>query len=301
MKIKNYSFLSAFVDRELSNFKQTMFNLAESSEILSKEISENTPVIRIEDFLKLLNEVPRILVYQASKRRLDGCHVHGLERDHYKKKLVHAGDIEKYLRNFNSVDPLSEDVISQMIKALSGRLGKTEEKDSVIRVHDLIPNADLDIIIASILFEVDGFNTFYGIYYVDEIYNLMSQLDFADNLYDEESILPVHVFRDYVDIRQSIEMILEIEDFMAGEQSSLGWFYDTSDLEGNRRILEKRLRNYVVKYPILEAERISEFDTKLLDTYMKTPGEMVAIYGGDIICFPFKASDEQGIFDNDRS
>jgi hypothetical protein len=287
MKTKTYSFLGDNTINALSDFRNEMLCSAKTAEHFSiKDLAENPLVIEVEDFLKLLDNMPFILVYRVAKVKLGCIQVYALEKKNFEEKLACAGNIKRFLNKFPSIDPLSENVFFQMVENRSIPFNEAQKlKGEFLASPDLIANVSLRLIMARILWECDGYNNWYGTYFISETNKMMSRLNIANRLMGEKSILPVAIYHDAIDILQAVDLVNNITDFLSGGEGD-PW-YSTDNLERDREILEKKLKRYTEKYPCLAGKDFLKFGALLLKEYTMNPTQMIERLGPNTIAFPF--------------
>lgn len=170
------------------------------------------------------------------------------------------------------------------------------------RYHDtqeLLNDINLRLLLASILFEVWGYNTFNGLYHEIKILDLMAKLDTPINLINEESIIPARVFSDFVEIEDNVRLTNNIGQMKIGNMVDPFFAAFSNDLDRDRNTFEEKLRLYVEKYPCLQGQRSSRLGKHLLHYYTLEPLEMFNRFGQDIVCFPFRVPEEFKLTDHE--
>lgn len=288
MTNKNYSFLDDQTTQALWNFQEHISLTSSSPRELFDLDTPDALVVSLEQVVEWLINLPRILAHQIATKKLSSCQVYALERKHFEDKLKIAGDIGNYLSRFPMVNPLAEDYCFLILNSLSIPVKKAvEEGGQYLITHELQTNLSLRHLVASIIYKVDGYNTFIGIYSEIEIYDLMTKIDTPINLIASESIIPVRVFSDFVEITQAAELVIEICNMKVGNIRDLYFAHSSDDIDRDRNILELKLLSYVDKYPCLAGKQLSSLGKYLIDHYTLEPLDMINYIGQEIMCFPF--------------
>lgn len=285
MKTKIYPFLTEPANIELSEFRFKLCQSAKTMDLFPiKDLSENPRVIELEKFLTLFDNLPLMVVFRVAKTKLDSIQVYGLERKTFEENLSYAGDIETFLKNFPSVNPLSEDAFFKIVESLSIPFSEAQQQEGkFLRSQDWIENVSLKVLMARIIWQCDGYNNWYGTNFIQGTNKMMSRLNTASNLIMEKSILPAAVYHDAIDIMQAVNLIFDITDFLCGGKGD-PW-YVSDDVERDRTTLEEKLKDYTEKYPCLAGKNYSKFGAILLREYTMSPAQMVERLGQ--IPFPF--------------
>jgi hypothetical protein len=302
MKTKRYSFLRKSTKLLLRNLRKQMLSTAsEAPSLFFKRLQENTLVIPTKQAEEWIDNLPEMLGYQTAVNKLSRCQVYALERRHFESKFRMVKNIEKYVSKFTN-DTLADDFYAQILTQLSVPLNKAiSQRGSFLVTHELQASLQLRKLMASILYDVGGYNTFYGIYYERNINELMRAMDTSINLINESSIIPVRIFSDFVEIVQAEELISTICNIKVGNVRDIFYAAFNDDIDIERDEMEARLFSFVEKYPCLKSKEFSTLGKHLLDYYTREPLDIISQIGQDVVCFPFRIPDHLLLTESEKS
>lgn len=246
--------------------------------------------------MELVRNIPSIAAHQIVYKKLE---IHPLldpfEVAHFEERRHWSKDVEKYLSQFN-VDPLSTNVISEIAIEMSiqvREVGRSSAK--YILIDTFISSLILHRAIGQATRDVWGYNMFSGLFQDIDIVRRMAKLDTAFNLRHCESIIPVRVFSDFVEITDNLEIIKAIDE--AKETNTRPWLHGRSrDLNGLRDDLEQAVEQMIDKYPGL-ADESHDSAKVLLNFYTMSPLEVIELLGPNIMCCPFELPEKLRLHD----
>lgn len=289
MKTEIHSFLGDQTNSELINFRQQLSRTAKEVEEYFTAASESNLLISSQDADEWMTNLPLILNHQITTIKLSSRQVYGLERTHFEEKLEISEHVQKYVNRFGNIDITANDYCYQILNCLSVSMQQAVvEGGRYHEMQELLNDLSLRMIVASILFEIHGYNTFNGLYYETDILDLMAELDTPINLIHEESIIPVRVFSDFVEIEENVRLIFNICQMKIGNMVDPYFAAFSDDLDRDRNTFEEKLQSYVEKYPCLQGKRLSRLGNHLLDHYTLQPVDVIGMFGQNIICCPFR-------------
>lgn len=296
-----YSFLGDQTNSELINFRQRLSQTAKEIEYFTAATPESNFLISSKNAEEWLTNLPPVLMHQIVTNKLSSSQVYGLERAHFEEKRPISRQIEKYVSRFCNADISSNDYCYQILKSLSISMEEAiRHGGRYYETKELLTDINLRLIIASIVFEIWGYNTFTGLYYEINILELMAKLDTPINLINEESIVPVRVFSDFADIEDNVRLINSIGQMKIGHMVDPFFAAFSNDLDRDRNMFEEKLRSLVDRYPCLQGQRLDCLGKHLLHYYTLEPLEIFNRFGQDIVCFPFRIPEKFKLTDHEK-
>lgn len=297
-----YSFLSDQTNSQLINFRQRLSRTAkEIEEYFTAGAPETNFLIASKDAEEWLTNLAPVLMHQIVTNKLSSRQVYGLERAHFEEKRPISKHIEKYVNRFSNADITANDYCYQILNSLSISIKEAVHQGGRYhRTQELLTNTNLRLLVASIMFEVWGYNTFTGLYYEIDILKLMAKLDTPINLINEKSIIPARVFSDFVEIEDNVQLIASIGQMKIGNMVDPFFVAFSNDLDRDRNTFEEKLRSYVQRYPCLQGQGRACLGKHLLHYYTLEPLEMFNRFGQDIVCFPFEVPEKFKLTDDEK-
>jgi hypothetical protein len=259
-----------------------------SSKLREVGVDENTLVISSDNAAELIKKIPLIVAHQTIIRKLKIRPLSDpYEVDHFEDRKHWPKNISQYLKQFKA-NPFDTNVIFQIAIEKSMPLKKVARGSRKFVLTGAFNNDPLlNRTIGLATRDVWGYNTFSGLFHDVKIIERMAKLDTAFNLKHLKSIIPVRVFSDFVDIKDSVEIITSIRESSIGGPGVLLHGVDR-DLEELQDELEDVVCQFVEKYPILEGNTPTDFGSRLLNYYTMPPKKMIRRFGPNIICCPFE-------------
>lgn len=285
-----YSFLGEETNSDLLDIRHRLSETSkEIKDYLNAGASEGGLLVASPDADEWLTNLPHIIGHQIITTKLSSRNVYGLERAYFEEKLGISKHIRKYVSRFSDVDISSNDYCYQLLKRMSISMEQADRDGRHYHdMNELLNDSSLRMLIASILFEIGGYNTFNGLYYEIDILALMAKLDTPINLINEETVIPVRVFSDFVEIEQTAELVKDICQIKIGNNVNPHFASFTDEIDLDRYEFEKKLRLYTEKYPCLKGQHLSCLGKYLIHHYTLDPLDMINRHGQEIVCCPFR-------------
>jgi len=283
----------AEVQKNFENLKSLMVKIAKPANEIYLEEGE-VYVISLPDLLDWISNCQTIRDYQEAIEMLSNTNLSKRQRNFYEQQFATTSHVKHYIdRNKNGREITTKEldlhILRDKCKSILAYLSNNELcvfASLFFKEIDAVKKLELVVDIRSIEQDLSKLKRLSEKSYLETV----ESLNTASNLLEYESIIPLHIYC------QHMELIELIALHVAVDKCAINASLMTGDLEKTNNEfsefgakLKKELNKWIREYPCLANTPLFQMDWKLLDEYTKSPEEIVEMFGGDVVCFPYRA------------